>query len=159
MLEATDYIAIQNLIHSYPKRLDAGDLTGVGKLFVNAAVYFEGEDAPVRNDPAEITRRFSEFLQLYNGVPRTRHVVVNLMIDPVSPDRVEASSTVVVFQQTPALPLQPIITGDYQDVFERVSGVWRFAERHISNDLYGNLSAHGRFAIGPRADDATAGEP
>jgi len=151
MLETADYIAIQNLVHLYPKRLDSGDLIGLGELFANAAVYFQGEAEPVRSNPAEITRRFSDFLRLYDGIPRTRHAIVNLIVDQSSASSVEASSTVIVFQQADTLPLQPIITGDYRDILEKVDGLWRFTERHISNDLYGNLVAHGRFAIGPGA--------
>lgn len=150
MLDTPDYIAIQNLVHLYPKRLDSGDLTGLGELFANAAVYFQGEPEPIRNNPAEITRRFAEFLRLYDGIPRTRHAIVNLIMDELAPGRVRASSTVIVFQQADTLPLQPIITGDYLDIFEKVHGTWRYTERHISNDLYGNLSAHGRFTIGPQ---------
>lgn len=149
MLETADYIAIQNLVHLYPKRLDSGDLVGLGELFADATVYFEGDMPPVKSDPSEITRRFGDFLRLYEGIPRTRHAIVNLIIEEVAWDKVAACSTVIVFQQAGAMPLQPIITGDYQDIFEKVSGQWRFSERHITNDLYGNLSAHGRFTIGP----------
>jgi hypothetical protein len=53
----------------------------------------------------------------------------------------------MVFQQTKNLPLQPIIGGDYRDRFEKVDGVWRFSERHIGNDLFGNLSAHGKYQL------------
>ncbi|GAB3279877.1 nuclear transport factor 2 family protein [Parahaliea aestuarii] len=148
MLETADYIAIQNLVHLYPKRLDSGDLVGLGHLFANATVYFEGGMSPVISDPAEMTKRFGDFLRLYDGIPRTRHAIVNLILEEVTPAKVEASSTVIVFQQTDALPLQPIITGDYRDILEKVSGQWRFAERHITNDLFGNLGAHGRYTIG-----------
>jgi hypothetical protein len=47
-----------------------------------------------------------------------------------------------VFQQTDELPLQPIIAGRYHDRFERVDGVWRFADRLIFSDLIGDLSRH-----------------
>ena len=39
-------------------------------------------------------------------------------------------------------PLQPIIAGRYSDRFERVDGVWRFSERIIHPELYGDLSHH-----------------
>lgn len=143
-----DLLAIQKLIHSYPKRLDSGDLDGVGQLFAHAAVHFENRDAPVVCDPAEITRGFTDFLQLYDGIPRTRHMICNLIVEPAGPGKATATSTVFVLQDAPGVPLQPIITGDYRDAFAKVDGEWRFIERWITNDLFGNLSAHGKYAIG-----------
>lgn len=144
-----DYLAVQRLVHLYPRRLDAGDLEGVGQLFADATVYFEGRPEPVECDPAEITAMFRAFLRLYDGSPRTRHLICNLIVEPLGPATATATSTVVVVQAAPGLPLQPIITGDYHDRFEKAGGVWRFSERRISNDLFGDLSAHETYAIGP----------
>ena len=144
----TDFLAIQKLIHSYPRFLDAGKLDGVGQLFASATVHFEGRDDPVVNDPAEVTRMFADFLQLYDGIPRTRHLICNVIVEPESATVATATSTVLVVQAAPTLPLQPIITGDYRDRFEKRAGQWRFTERYITNDLFGDLSAHGRYTIG-----------
>lgn len=144
----SDLMAIQKLVHSYPRRLDSGDLAGVGQLFAHAAVHFETRPDPVVADPAEITRMFADFLQLYDGKPRTRHLICNLIVEADGSGRATATSTVMVVQDAPGVPLQPIITGDYHDRFAKVDGAWRFAERRITNDLFGNLSAHGRYVIG-----------
>lgn len=148
MFEIADYLAIQKLVHSYPKLLDCGDLAGLGQLFAHAAVHFESLEVPVVNDPARITGMFADFVQLYEGKPRTRHMICNLIVEPVSATQAVSTSSVFVLQATEALPLQAIITGDYADRFEKVAGTWRFSERRISNDLFGNLSAHGKYAIG-----------
>ena len=146
--EIADFLQIQALIHSYPKHLDNGDLDGVGMLFQHASVYFENLDAPVVCDPTEITRMFTDFLQMYDGSPRTRHLICNVIITPESAMRATATSTVLVVQQTPTLPLQPIITGDYNDIFLKVGDDWQFHERRITNDLFGDLSAHGKYTYG-----------
>lgn len=143
-----DLLAIQSLVHSYPRRLDSGDLDGVGQLFAHANVYYERRAEPVVRDPAEISRMMRDFLRLYDGSPRTRHMICNLVVTPDGPGRARATSAVFVLQDAPGVPLQPIITGDYADRFEKVDGEWRFTERHVTNDLFGNLSAHGRYAIG-----------
>ena len=143
-----DLLAIQKLIYSYPRNLDAGKLDGVGQLFASATVHFEGRDDPVVNDPAEVTAMFRNFLRLYDGIPRTRHLICNLIVEPESATAATATSTVLVVQAAPDLPLQPIITGDYRDRFEKCDGKWCFTERYITNDLFGNLSAHGKYAIG-----------
>lgn len=148
MFEIGDYLSIQELVHSYPRYLDGGDLVGLGNLFAHAAVHLETLGEPIVGDPAAITKMFADFLRLYDGIPRTRHLIVNLIVKPESAVLAHATSTVLVVQQTPDLPLQPIITGDYRDSFEKVDGAWRFRERFITNDLFGNLSAHGKYEFG-----------
>ena len=54
----------------------------------------------------------------------------------------------MVFQQTEAYPLQPIIGGDYKDRLQKFEGKWSFIERRIRNDQFGDLSAHGRYVFG-----------
>ena len=146
--DVTDWLAIQRLVHLYPRHLDSGDLAGLGNLFADAAVHFEGRADPVTNDPAGVSRMFEDFVRLYDGVPRTRHLICNLIVEPEDAVSARSTSTVLVVQAAPDLPLQPIITGDYRDRFEKRAGVWRFTERFITNDLFGNLSAHGKYAIG-----------
>ena len=136
------------MVHSFPTRRSS-DLAGVGQLFARATVHIQGKPDPVVEDPAQITAMFADFLQLYDGVPRTRHLIVNLIVEPVSASEARATSTVLVVQQTPSLPLQPIITGDYADRFVKSDGQWHFAERVITNDLFGDLSAHGKYAYSP----------
>lgn len=143
-----DYLAIQALVHRYPRHLDSGDLVGLGQLFAHATVHFEGRSDPVIDDPAEVTRMFADFVRLYDGIPRTRHMICNLIVEPDGAGRARATSSVFVLQDAPSVPLQPIITGDYADRFAKVEGIWRFSERFITNDLFGNLTAHGKYALG-----------
>jgi hypothetical protein len=146
-MNADDYFAIQKLVFSYPLHLDRGELDAMAELFRHADV-FMGDLPPVRSDPAAVANAFRAFLRIYDdGTPRTRHMTSNLVIEPDGEGRARASSYVMVFQQTPELALQPIIGGDYFDRFEKVDGAWRFVERRIGNDLYGNLSAHGRYEL------------
>ena len=101
-MDAADYFAIQNLIHTYPTLLDKGDLVGVGLLFADADVHFPGLPEPVRSDPAAVTKMFADFVRLYDGSPRTRHIVANLIIEPDGPDAARATSAVV--WQSPISP-------------------------------------------------------
>lgn len=151
LLSATDYFQIQALVNSYPRRLDSGDLDGLGALFKNATVHIQGVEDPIINDAARITDMFAQFLRLYDGKPRTRHSMANLIIEPDGPNAARASCMVVVFQQADGFPLQPIITGDYHDRFRKLDGEWMFVERRISNDLFGDLRAHGKYEYSPPA--------
>jgi hypothetical protein len=148
-MTADDYFAIQKLVYSYPYHLDRGELDVMSQLFAHADVHMAG-DIVIRSDPKGVAQAFRDFLQLYaDGTPRTRHMTSNLIIEPDGPERAKGSCYVMVFQQTGELPLQPIIGGDYRDRFEKVAGVWRFSERWFGNDLFGDLSAHGRYSFAP----------
>lgn len=155
-MEADDYFAIQNLLHQYPYALDRGDFDAVGRLFAEARVYSGGVLLADR-DAAAFAKAFRDWVITYpDGTPRTRHMLANVVITPEGDDRATVSSYVMVFQQAPGTALQPVIGGDYRDTVAKRDGAWRFIERHMGNDLVGDLSAHGRAidAIRPmRAND------
>ena len=138
------YVQIQNLLGTYAERIDAGDFAGVAELFAHAVITVERLDThaagvrEVKQLYDEATRKFAD-----DGTPHTKHVTTNLIIE-VDEEAGTATcrSYFSVFQQTPDLPLQPIVQGRYQDRFERVDGRWRFKHRHMITDLVGNLSQH-----------------
>ncbi|MBK8994055.1 MAG: nuclear transport factor 2 family protein [Gammaproteobacteria bacterium] len=142
-MQADDYFAIQNLLFSYPYALDRGDFDAVGQLFRHAEVY-SGGALMASKDAEKVAASFRDWVLTYGGYPRTRHMLANVVIEPEGEDRATVRSYVMVFQQTEALPLQPVIGGDYLDTVQKVDGQWRFVERRMGNDLVGNLSAHGR---------------
>ena len=148
-MEADDYFAIQKLIFCYPYHLDRGEIDAVTALFAHATVYFQNQP-PIDANSVAVARAFRDFLRIYpDGTPRTRHVMANVIIEPDGADYARSTSCVMVFQQTPDFPLQPIIGGDYADRFQKVDGAWRFIERRIRNDQFGDLSAHGKYGYGP----------
>lgn len=142
-LTVQDLIEIQNTVHSYPFLLDAGRFDELGELFADAVVYSGGEVLADRNAQA-YADSFRQWLHLYDGKPRTRHMLANVILEPQESGDVVVKSYVMVFQQTDALPLQPVIGGDYRDTLRKMNGRWRFVERVMGNDLVGNLSAHGK---------------
>jgi len=71
--------------------------------------------------------------------------ITNLSIEVVeTADTASARSYYTVLQATPALGLQPIVAGRYEDRFVRIRGTWRFTERFVHVDLVGDLSQHVR---------------
>jgi hypothetical protein len=142
-----DVEAISALVMTYAERIDAGDLDGVAALFEHGT-WRSSVRAEALRGAAEVRRAYDGVL-LYDGVPGTRHVVTNLVVELETPDRAQARSTFTVFQARPDFPLQPIICGRYHDTFERVAGAWRFADRLIVPELIGDLSRHLRPAPGP----------
>jgi len=140
---ATSEQAIAALVHTYAERLDAGDLEGVARLFVDAT--FRSTRGGVYHGPEALLAVLRRLVILYEGSPRTRHVITNLSIEvEEGADRAAGRAYYTVFQATPTLPLQAILVGRYEDRFVRTRGTWRFAERLVHVDLVGDLSQHVR---------------
>lgn len=135
---------IRNLLFTYAERMDAGDLSGVGELFAEAT--YRSEDGTVLRGARELREVLSAVVILYAGVPRTKHVTTNVIIE-VAAGGAEATarSYFTVFQSLEDFPLQTIVAGRYTDRFERVDGAWRFADRLVAMELLGDLSRHLRF--------------
>lgn len=138
--------AIENLLYLYAERIDAGDLPGVADLFARGRIR-SVPDAPAEataEGREQVLRLYQQATRLYeDGTPRTRHVTTNAIIDVDElAGTATARSTYTVFQQTDALPLQPIISGRYEDTFHRIEGTWWFDTRIMRVDLVGDLSHH-----------------
>jgi hypothetical protein len=149
-MDADDYMEIQNLVYRYCDRIDRADFDGLGRLFAEADVYFPADGSCFRRDPAGLAALYRSWVRIHeDGTPRTRHVTSNLIIEPDGPDRARTQSYILVYQDAPGCPLQPIVGGRYYDRFAKTGGAWHFAERRMEIDLYGNLSAHMLQAFGP----------
>jgi 3-phenylpropionate/cinnamic acid dioxygenase small subunit len=152
-----DWLAIQRLLMTYAEYLDAGRFTEVGAMFEHATYRIEhagGSHFSSYRGAAQV-REFCAGTRLYpDGTPRTKHVISNVIIE-LDGDRASSRCYATVFQQTDALPLQPIAAGRYVDQFERVDGQWRFADRLITGFLLGDRSQHVVWHAGVPGDGAT----
>ena len=143
----SDEQAIANCIYAYAAGMDLGDFDGVGELLGHCDVTFAGSEGVHRGASAlsalygATTRRYDD------GTPKTKHVTTNVAIT-VDGNYGNAASYFTVFQAVPGmLALQPIIAGRYDDTFVCHEGTWRFATRHVTVDLVGDLSAHLTFDL------------
>lgn len=151
-MELADYLAIRNLIHRYCDHLDRGDFDAMAQLFAHADVYYQQAAEPsFRSDPEGLAAEYRRNTRIYpeTGTPRTRHVTTNLIIEPDGENRARCQSYFIVFQSAPGFPLQAVIGGTYTDEFEKVDGAWRFRMRRVECDLFGDLSAHQYYEVGP----------
>ncbi|MBA4091826.1 nuclear transport factor 2 family protein [Sphingomonas sp. VDB2] len=134
-------IAIPNLLYLYAELIDAADFIGAARLFRHGAVITGGQRVEGEKAIADMWR---SWMRLYDGKPRTRHIITNPII-LLSDDGQSATSRSqwTVLQATEDYPLQPVATGRYHDSFQRIDGQWCFAERNYAQvDLAGDLSAH-----------------
>ena len=137
---------IENLLHSYAERIDAGDLEGVADLFVHGRIAgspdAEPEQAIVGRD--QVLALYRGSTRIYaDGSPHTKHLTTNSIIEiEKDADTAVARSYFTVLQQLDDFPLQPIISGRYRDTFQRIDGRWWFDTRVMLVDLVGDLSRH-----------------
>jgi hypothetical protein len=112
---------------------------GVGILLADAT--FAGGAGSVSGADA-IEKMLSDSLIVYDdGTPRTKHVTTNVAIEVDEEAGTAVSrSYCTALQALPDLALQPIVSGRYQDCFERRDGQWRFTERRVRTDLVGDMS-------------------
>lgn len=134
---AADKVAVTELLYRYAELVDAGDFDGVGELLGRGSFMgVAGADA-IAKLFTTTTRRFPG----HRNTPRTRHLVLNPIVD-VSGDRATARSTFCVVQRTEAIALQPIVVGRYADTFGRDSDGWYFTERTVDVEMVGDVSDH-----------------
>ena len=144
-------MAIASLIYTYAERIDAGDFAGIGELFAEATLTFEGFDGAVsgREDIEALytrsTRRYED------GTPQTKHVMTNVIVDVADDGSSAASrSYFTVLQAVPgALTLQPIVAGRYCHTYRHADGAWQVATMHVTIDLAGELGHHMLFDLAP----------
>jgi 3-phenylpropionate/cinnamic acid dioxygenase small subunit len=141
--EVADKLAITELLYRYAELIDAGDFEGVGALLSRASFggpssgSVAGEEAIV-NIFGATTRRFPD----HGNTPRTRHLVLNALVEMGRQRTATARSTFCVVQKTDALPLQPIVVGRYYDTFACDDSGWHFTERRVDVEMVGEVSDH-----------------
>ena len=131
-----DRAVIDRLLVRYCELVDAADWDGVGALFARGVLF-----APDRTELARGAEAVSAFFRdsvvLHDGSPRTKHLVLNTVVDELDNGSAEVRSSYLVLQALDG-ELRPIITGRYVD---RVSD-GAFLERRYVVDLAGDLSQH-----------------
>jgi 3-phenylpropionate/cinnamic acid dioxygenase small subunit len=137
-----DHDAIERLVYAYAERLDLGDLDGVAALFERATWRTAQRRNVLRG--REQVRHAYDGVVLYDGVPRTKHVITNVAITVGGADVASSRCAFNVLQACPGFPLQPILAGRYHDEFARDRGTWHYTDRLILPDVAGDLSHHMR---------------
>ncbi len=137
-----DRAAAGELLARYAELIDAGDFDGVGRLLGDAVlrdaeghVIAEGADA-IASLYAATTRRHAD------GTPRTAHVITNVIVEERGPDELEVRSRFTVLQCTDTLPLQPVVVGRYVDRLTRTGEGWRFSDRTMVPQFWGDVREH-----------------
>lgn len=143
--EPDDATAITNILYRYAEMIDAGQFEELEAELFGRARFIVAAPPAVRLDGAAMAALIvATTIRHADGTPRTRHVITNPILD-IDRDAGTATcrSCYTVFQQTDALPLQPIVAGRYHDRFAREDGRWHLTERDYTMlDMIGDVSQH-----------------
>jgi hypothetical protein len=129
-------------MYRYAACIDLGDLDGVANLFINGEFRSAGNDRVLRG--RDQVRKMFDGVVLYDGTPRTHHVITNVIID-VEDAATEATGScyfAVLQGVNEGGPIETILVGRYMDKYRRASSGWEFAERCVVTDFAGDLSRH-----------------
>ena len=141
MTSWADEREILNLLFRYCELQDAADFAGVAELFRHSAYrVHEGDEHHGYDEVYALKTKHDKVYD--DGTLRTKHITHNTIVEFDARERRPPRSVFTVYQATPELPLQCVITGRYHDTFEKVDEHWRFRDRLIIGDLVGDLTQH-----------------
>jgi 3-phenylpropionate/cinnamic acid dioxygenase small subunit len=139
----TDKLEITELLYRYAELIDAGDFDGVGRLLARST--FGGPASGSVSGADNIAKLFAMTTRRYpehGNTPRTRHLVLNPVVELSGDGTAATRSTFCVVQDTETVSIQPIVVGRYYDAFARDDQGWYFTERKVDIQMIGDVSAH-----------------
>jgi 3-phenylpropionate/cinnamic acid dioxygenase small subunit len=142
-MSTTDKLEIAELLYRYAELIDAGDFDGVGQLLARST--FGGPASGSVSGAENIAKLFAMTTRRYpehGNTPRTRHLVLNPVVEFSGDGTAATRSTFCVMQDTETVSIQPIVVGRYYDAFARDYEGWYFTERKVDIQMIGDVSAH-----------------
>jgi uncharacterized protein (TIGR02246 family) len=129
-LNASDLVAIQQLVSRYNQAVDSGDGAAFAGVFTDDGALV----TPVRTIAGH--EELEAFPPTFaNTVSAPRHITTNMIIDGEG-DKATIKAYVQVFTLQGDPPSQQVSTcGRYEDSLVRTNGEWRFTERIFSSDI------------------------
>jgi 3-phenylpropionate/cinnamic acid dioxygenase small subunit len=140
---STDKLEITELLYRYAELIDAGDFDGIGRLLARST--FGGPASGSVSGADNIAKLFAMTTRRYpehGNTPRTRHLVLNPVVELSGDGTAATRSTFCVMQDTETVPIRPIVVGRYYDAFARDDQGWYFTERKVDIQMIGDVSAH-----------------
>lgn len=141
---ANDRAEIENMSNRYMVAVDAGDIETVMSTWAEDGVleWIGG----VENGAAEIREAMSNFgggrkVEIPEGAtsrPRTRHQIINHVIDVNGDTAKTTAYWFAMTNNTPQKDVQLLYMGHYEDDLVRRNGRWLFKKRRVFNESLEN---------------------
>jgi len=123
--------AIENLMVSYAYTNDDANIKGLGDIFEQASIKIDKVSASGR---AEIEALAAQLITLReDGRSSTTHEITNIVIH-IDEDGLIASGRAywTLYQTVSGTPREAVMSGRYEDQFEKLEGTWMFKVRNAS---------------------------
>lgn len=139
-LTADDRLSIIDLCGRACHALDFNDPDGFASLFAPGGAYQRqasgraGGQIIFRHEGHEQLRAFATKMASMRG-GLTRHWTANIVVSPTGTGARATSHTMLVANDAESRTAGIVVTGTYQDVFEKTNSGWRFASRTVIDDL------------------------
>jgi hypothetical protein len=136
MLDPADVQACQQAVLDFTAAFDMGDADGMLRQF--------HEDGVWKRKDGDLAGRAAlrEFMRVRNPGITVRHVISNLRVRPLAPDRAAVDSYVTVFRHDASgaaslpAPLAGVdLVGRYRDELLRTPHGWQLHRREVSIDF------------------------
>ena len=141
---ADDRAEIQNLSNRYMVAVDAGDIETVMSTWAEHGqlIWVFGDE----HGKAAIRKAMSGFggarsVNIPEGAtsrPRTRHQIINHVIDVNGNKATTIAYWFALTNSTPQGDVQLLYFGHYEDELEKINGKWLFTRRHVYNESRDN---------------------
>jgi ketosteroid isomerase-like protein len=141
---ADDRAEIENLSNKYMVAVDAGDIETVMSTWAEDGVldWIGG----VENGKAAIRKAMSNFggaravtiPETATSRPRTRHQIINHVIDVTGDTAKTTAYWFALTNNTPQKDVQLLYFGHYEDELAKVNGRWLFKKRKVFNESQHN---------------------
>ncbi|MEO8307790.1 MAG: nuclear transport factor 2 family protein [Pseudomonadota bacterium] len=145
---ADDRAEIENLSNKYMVAVDAGDIETVMSTWADDGVldWVGG----VENGKAAIRKAMSNFggsrpVNIPEGAtsrPRTRHQIINHVIDVTGNTAKTTAYWFALTNNTPQKDVQLLYFGHYEDDMVKVNGKWLFKKRKVFNESEKNRAVY-----------------
>lgn len=141
---ADDRAEIVNLSNRYMVAVDAGDIETVMDTWAEDGVLEwvfgveRGKDA-IRAVMSNFGGgRYEEIAEDATSRPRTRHQIINHVIDVEGDTAHTTAYWFALTNRTPQGDVQPLYFGHYEDELVKVDGEWKFKVRKVYNESRNN---------------------
>ena len=141
---ANDRAEIVNLSNKYMVAIDAGDIETVMSTWADDGVLewvggVEHGKAEIREAMAAFSGRLAQQPPANaTSRPRTRHQIINHVIDVEGDTATTTAYWFAMTNRTPQSDVQLIFFGHYEDQLVRVNGHWLFKVRKVYNESRDN---------------------
>jgi SnoaL-like domain len=143
---------IRRIIFSYPNCIDRGDIDGAARVLTGVKMSIStGILAPEVPEDEMSTLSFDDAREMHtstmvlyeDGTPHTKHVISNIDVSFADDARTASSRcSYTVLQQADDFPLQVVVAGRCEDIYEFDGKQWKLRVRREYADMMGNLSHH-----------------